>query len=70
MNKIKQEGQFTHFDDYLIMIGIRSLEYTYTDEELFENKEFFKLCYKKHMGAYYALLMLNDYIKDPETFTF
>jgi len=30
------------FEDYLIMIGIRSLEYSFTDEELFTNKEYFK----------------------------
>ncbi len=52
----------SYFSDYLIMIGIRSLEYTYTDEQLFENKKFFWRCYKKGLSPYKALLFLNDYI--------
>ena len=64
------KNTFDTFENYLIMIGIRSLEYTYTDEELFENKEFFKKCYDRHIGAYYSLLQLHDYIKDPNSFSF
>ena len=63
-------GRFDTFENYLIMVGIRSLEYTYTDEELFEGVELFKKCYEKHIGAYYALLYLNDYIKDPNSVIF
>lgn len=46
------------FDHYLIMVGIRSLEYTYTDEEIFSNIEHFKMCYKRGISAYKALLLL------------
>ena len=52
------------------MVGIRSLEYNFTDEELFEGIELFRKCYEKHVGAYYALLYLNDYIKDPNSVVF
>lgn len=31
---------------YLIMVGIRSLEYTYTDEQIFANVEYFDKCRK------------------------
>lgn len=46
------------FEHYLIMVGIRSLEYTYTDAELFNNIEHFRTCYKKGLSAYKALLLL------------
>jgi hypothetical protein len=52
------------FEDYLILIGIRSLEYTYTDEVLFENKDYFKKCYKQNLSAYKALLCLYDYLNE------
>lgn len=43
------------FYNYLIMVGIRSTEYTYTDQQLFENKAYFKQCYKENLSAYKAL---------------
>ena len=50
----------TTFEKYLIMVGIRSHEYTYTDEQLFENIEYFKKCYELNFSPYKALLFLND----------
>jgi hypothetical protein len=47
-------------EQYLIMVGIRSLEFTYTDEELFNNVEYFKRCLKRGLSAYKALLFLYD----------
>jgi hypothetical protein len=52
------------FEDYLIMIGIRSLEYTYTDEILFTNKDYFKKCYEQNLSAYKALLFLHDHLNE------
>ena len=57
-------NRFDTFENYLIMVGIRSLEYTYTDEQLFENIEYFRDCYNRHVGAYYALLLLHDNLTD------
>jgi hypothetical protein len=54
---------FKSFKHYLIMVGIRSLEYTYTDEQLFENIKYFKKCYDQHLSVYKALLFLHDYLK-------
>lgn len=51
------------FEQYLIMIGIRSEEYGYLDHELFDNIEYFKKCYYEGLSAYKALLYLNDYQK-------
>ena len=48
------------FEKYLIMVGIRSAEYTYSDEELYNNINHFKECYDKNIGAYTALLLLSD----------
>ena len=50
------------FNHYLIMVGIRSLEYTYTDQELFDNVEYFRKCQQKGLSAYKALLFLSDYL--------
>ena len=46
------------FENYLIMVGIRSIEYTYTEDELFDNIDYFKKCYKDNLSAYKALLFL------------
>ena len=50
------------FAAYLIMVGIRSAEYTYTDEQLFSNTKYFRKCYNVNLSAYKALLFLGDYI--------
>lgn len=51
------------FEKYLIMVGIRSLEYTYTDDQLFENIEYFRQCHREGLSAYKALLFMNDEFK-------
>lgn len=50
------------FASYLIMVGIRSAEYTYTDKQLFRNIKYFRRCYNANLSAYKALLFLSDYI--------
>lgn len=47
---------------YLIMVGIRSLEYSYTDEQIFANVEYFDKCRKSGLSAYKALLFFHDYL--------
>ena len=47
------------FNKYLIMVGIRSAEFSHTDEELFNNIEYFRKCFNEGLGAYKALLFLN-----------
>ena len=64
------KNRFDTFENYLIMVGIRSVEYTFTDEELFDGIELFRKCYENHIGAYYSLLYLNDYLKDPNSVVF
>lgn len=56
------------FEDYLIEIGIRSLEYSYKDKQLFENKAYFKKCYDNNLSAYKALLFLYDYTQGDYVF--
>jgi hypothetical protein len=56
-------------ETYLMKVGIRSSEYTYTDQELFQNIEYFRRCHNADLSAYKALLFLSDHIKgmfDPE----
>jgi len=50
------------FEDYLIMIGIRNMDYgesQFEDQELFDNKDYFKKCFKDGLSAYKALLFLK-----------
>ena len=55
------------FAAYLIMVGIRSAEYTYTDEQLFSNTKYFRKCYNANLSAYKALLFLHDYMNGDYT---
>lgn len=48
---------------YLIMVGIRSVEYGYDDKVLFENIDYFKRCKSAGLSAYKALLFLCDYLE-------
>ena len=50
-------------EEYLIMVGIRSVEYEYDDKTLFENIEYFRKCKDKGLSAYKALLFLVDYLE-------
>lgn len=52
------------FENYLIMIGVRSLEFDYSDDILFKYKDYYKECYNNNLSAYKALLFLVDYIDD------
>lgn len=56
-------------EQYLIMVEIRSLEYGYTDKELFDNVEYFKRCKRKGLSAYKALLFLDGYLKGEPGYT-
>jgi hypothetical protein len=48
-----------NFESYLIMVGIRSLDFTFSDGELFSNIDHFKKCYEDDLIAYKALLFLT-----------
>lgn len=55
------------FEDYLIMIGIRNMDYgeaqfgeaQFEDQVLFDNKEYFEKCFNDDLSAYKALLFLS-----------
>ena len=49
-----KDNEYT-FQMYLITVGIRSIDFTFDDNFLFENIEYFKSCYEKEISAYYAL---------------
>jgi hypothetical protein len=50
------------FEDYLIKIGIRSKDFTYVDEALFGNKEYFRRCYLNRLSPYKALTFLSLFL--------
>ena len=65
--KIKKEAgakQYWNvaFEGYLINVGIRSSEFTYEDDVLFQNVKYFKKCWKQQLPPYKALLFLSDQI--------
>ena len=49
-------------EQYLIMVGIRAAEFSYSDEELMGNIEYFKKCHNQ-LSAYKALTFLDLYIQ-------
>lgn len=52
------------FNQYLIAIGIRSHEYTYTDQQLYDNTDYFYSCFKADISPYKALLFLSSYLNN------
>jgi hypothetical protein len=57
------------FEMYLINVGMRSDEYSYEKDVLFDNIEYFRKCYNDGLSAYKALLFLYDYLVDKEAET-
>jgi len=51
------------FENYLIMVGIRSSDYTYTEDQILDNTEYFRGCFDRDISPYYAFLYLNDHIE-------
>jgi len=51
------------FGRYLITIGTRSSEYTYTSNQLMQGIPHFKSCYNSGLSEYKALLFLEDYLE-------
>jgi hypothetical protein len=49
-----------------MMVGIRSIDFTYTDKELFDNIEYFRDCQNRNLSVYKALLFLHDILKPDE----
>jgi hypothetical protein len=71
MAKVSKKSQSTNssvvlgegtFEKYLILVGIRSIEYTYDYKTLFDNIEYFRKCHKAGLSAYKSLLFLKDNI--------
>lgn len=54
------------FQKYLIKVGMRSVDYTYSDADIFDNIEFFRKCQKAELSAYKALLFLGQYLSGDE----
>jgi hypothetical protein len=61
------EKEIIDLGKYLIMVGIRSLEFTYSDQELFTNIKYFDKCRKECLSAYKALLFLHEMTQEQRT---
>ena len=51
------------FGRYLITVGTRSSEYTYTTNQLIQGIPHFRSCYNSGLSEYKALLFLEDYLE-------
>ena len=54
------------FKQYLINVGIRSSEFNYKDEELFDNVDYFYRSWKIELSEYKALEFLYDYLHNTD----
>jgi len=52
------------FTRYMFEVGVRSLEYTHSQESILSNLPYFKNCYRRGVGAYTALLLFHDYLEE------
>ena len=52
------------FENYLISVGIRSHEYTYSDEILFIYIDYFKDCYDRGISPYSALVFFHEFLTE------
>ncbi len=59
---ILNKDKSREIEKYLIQVGIRSLEYNYKEEDIFNNIDYFKRCFENDLSAYKALLFFNDYL--------
>lgn len=51
------------FEQYLIYLGIRSVDYNYTKETIFENIEYFRKCHKDGLSEYKSLEFFNYHLE-------
>lgn len=55
------------FNKYLIMVGVRSHEFTYEVEDvLFNHIEYFRKCHEDCLSPYKALVFLHDHINEQD----
>lgn len=55
------------FEKYLIEVGVRfKADYSYNEDDVYNNIEYFRDCYKKGISPYTALLLLPYTEKSPD----
>lgn len=53
------------FNKYLIMVGVRSHEFTYeVESRIFDNIDYFRNCFENNLSPYKALVFLHDHINE------
>ena len=60
LKKYKNINMFESFEKYMLLVGIRSAEYSYSAEKLAESIEHFRECFNSHTSPYNALLFLYE----------
>lgn len=52
------------FELYLIILGERSTDYSYTPEMLFEHLDYFKKCWEDNLSCYKSLEMFSFHLDE------
>ena len=52
------------FQQYMFILGTRSVDYKYTSDVIFENIEYFKGCWRDDLSAYKALEWFYFHLDD------
>ncbi len=60
LKKYKNIKMFESFEKYMLLVGIRSVEYSYSAEKLADSIEHFRECFNSHTSPYNALLFLYE----------
>jgi len=61
---------FNSLEHYLFIVGVRSLEYTHTEEDICNNINYFKGCQERGLSPYSALLFFHDFLIEKNINTF
>lgn len=59
----KSKNIWNSWELYLLILGERSTDYSYTPEMICEHLDYFKNCWENHTSCYYALEMFNFDLK-------
>jgi hypothetical protein len=63
--ELYQKPQSTRpWEEYLMILGERNVDYKYTTGELSENLTYFKKCWEENLSCYKALEMFHFHLED------
>ena len=52
------------FENYLVQVGIRLIDFTHPFETVCDNIDYFRDCHKRGLSAYKALTLFHFYLEE------